>query len=1187
MWRVKTLNLGLSPSPQSGKPAMRTPLRELKLQPEALADSGKGPMFSSLTPYLRRLDLKERRNSSSPVNFVNAENSSPVDFVNTENTSPVDFDNTENNFLSEQFSHPSEYIEACQRESDLTPESSSPFNTLEKAVEAMDDFVAEPIDDGIVKTMVLLPFSLGQQQDLMLQAHLDTTAERNKSSLKESLGLEDLVEKEAAPCVEDSLPETVAIRPEQPISQDPPLRDSNTEAAPAGSVPSENVLDFTVACLSPSTVLTKDFSVDHVDPGEETAENRVIQEVEKSFLALPEEAGLGDQALAVNAEDVSSLYLSSSLVEMGPQEAPGPTAEDASRIPDLESETWMSPLAWLEKGVNTSVMLQSLRQSLPFSKSVLQDAAVGNTPHSTYSVGTSFTPPVPLEVGTKDSTSETERLLLGCRPPDLAALSRHDLEENLLNALVLLEVLSHQLQAWKSQLTVPSRQAQDSSTQTDSSAAVVTKTPKHLQDSKEIRQALLQARNVIHSWGLVSRDLMSLLHLSLTHVQDDRVTVSQESQRAETLVSSCSRVLKKLRAKLQSLKTEWEEARHREEMALKGKDAAEAVLEAFRAHASQRISQLEQGITSVQEFRGLLQEAQTQLIGLHTEQEELAQHTVSLTSALQQDWTSVQQNYGTWAALLSRSRELTKKLTAKSRQALQERDAAIEEKDQVVKEVEQVSAHLEDCKGQIEQLKLENSRLTADLSAQLQTLASTENELKELQSQHSHCVQDLAMKDELLCQLTQSNKEQAAQWQKEETELKHRQAELLQQKAVLAKEVQDLRETMEFVDEESQVAHLELGQIESQLKATLEVLRERSLQCETLKDTVESLRAELASTEAKHEQQALEKTHQHSKELCLLAEQLQSLTLFLEAKLEENKAESDIILPSTGCAPAQEHPPSSDSSVSEQIPTAVVDEVPEPAPVPLLGSVKSAFTRVASTAPFRPTETPALEKSLAEMSAVLQELQRLCALLQESKEEAVGVLQREICELHTRLQAQEEEHQEAQKAKEADIEKLNQALCLRHKNEKELLEVIQKQNEKILGQIDTSGQLINLREEVTQLTRLLRRAETETKVLQEALEGQVDPSCQLMATNWIQEKVFLSQEVNKLRAMFLEVKNEKKQLMDKYLSHRHILEENLRRSDTELKKLDDTIQHIYETLLSIPEVVKSCKELQGLLEFLS
>ncbi|XP_076792336.1 sperm-associated antigen 5 isoform X2 [Arvicanthis niloticus] len=1164
MWRVKTLNLGLSPSPQTGKPAMRTPLRELRLQPEALADSGKGPsMFSSLTPYLRRLQLKESCNNSSPVDFIN----------------------TENNLLSEQFSHPSKYIEACQHESDPTPESNSPFNTLEKAIETMDDFVMEPIDDSIMKTMVLLPFSLGQQQDLMLQAHSDTTTERNKSSLNESLGLEDLVEKEVAPCVEDNLTEIVAISPEQPPSEDPPLRHSDTEAAPEDLVPSENVLNFSMARLSPSAVLTKDFSVDHVDPGEETVENRVIQEMEKSFPTFPDEADLGDQAPAANAEDISSLYLPSSLVEMGPQEAPGPTIEDASRIPGLESETWMSPLAWLEKCGNTSVMLQNLRQSLSFP-SVLQDAAVGSSPLSTCSVGTSFTPPAPLEVGTKDSASETERLLLGCRPPDLASLSRHDLEENLLNALVLLEVLSHQLQAWKSQLTVPHQEAQDSSTQTDSSSCGVTKTPKHLQDSKEIRQALLQARNVM-SWGLVSRDLMSLLHLSLTHVKEDRVTVSRESQRAETLVSSCSRVLKKLRAKLQSLKTEWEEARHREEMALKDKDAAEAVLEAFRAHASQRISQLEQGFTSMQEFRGLLEEAQTQLIGLHTEQEELAQQTVSLTSALQQDWTSIQLDYGTWAALLRRSQGLTKKLTAKSRQALQERDAAIEEKKQVVEEMEQVSAHLEDCKGQVEQLKLENSLLTADLSAQLQILTSTDSQLKELQSQHSHCVQDLAMKDELLHQLTQSNKEQAAQWQKEETELKHTKAELLRQRAVLAQEIRDLRETVEFIDEESQVAHLELGQIESQLKATLEVLRERSLQCETLRDTVESLRAELASTEAKHEKQALEKTHQHSQELWLLAEQLQSLTLFLQAKLKENKAESEITLPSTSCAATQEQPLSGDSSISEQIPTAVVDEVPEAAPVPLLGSVKSAFTRVASTASCQPTETPDLEKSLAEMSTMLQELKSLCSLLQESKEEAVGVLQREICELHTRLQAQEEEHQEAQKAKEADIEKLNQALCLRHKNEKELLEVIQKQNEKILGQIDKSSQLINLREEVTQLTRLLRRTETESKVLQEALEGQLDPSCQLMTTNWIQEKVFLSQEVDKLRVMFLEVKTEKEQLMDKYLSHRHILEENLRRSDTELKKLDDTVQHIYETLLSIPEVVKSCKELQGLLEFLS
>lgn len=53
------------------------------------------------------------------------------------------------------------------------------------------------------------------------------------------------------------------------------------------------------------------------------------------------------------------------------------------------------------------------------------------------------------------------------RPPDLTALSRHDLEDNLLNSLVILEVLSRQLQDWKSQLTGPHPEVQDSSTQTD------------------------------------------------------------------------------------------------------------------------------------------------------------------------------------------------------------------------------------------------------------------------------------------------------------------------------------------------------------------------------------------------------------------------------------------------------------------------------------------------------------------------------------------------------------------------------------------------------------------------------------------------------------------------------------------------------------------------------------------------
>uniref|UniRef100_H0WVL7 Sperm associated antigen 5 n=1 Tax=Otolemur garnettii TaxID=30611 RepID=H0WVL7_OTOGA len=1190
MWRVKNLSLTLSPSPQPGNPAMRTPLRELKLQPGALATYGTGtPICSSLTPALCKLGLQEGSNNSSPLDFVNAKMAD----------SP-----------SEQSNHSSKWLEDCQHESDqqpldVIPQTISTPKTSKEAVDLLDDYV--------VKTMVFVPSPVEQQENITFEVHLDTMAETNSISLDEILRSGDLVRKEVAPCTEDSFPEGVAAIPENPTFQDPlshlfeyPPNPSSeqqlccskesqrTEAVPKDLVPSESnaFLPSSMFWLSPSAALAADFPVNHVDSGEETVEHRPMEERETNFPTLPEEVELGDQALVSNGQNLPPTCLTPNPVEMEFPAAPSPKVENGGSILNSDTEHWTSPLAWLEKGVNTSVMLENLRQSL-LLPSALRDAAIVTTPFSTCSVGTWFTPPAPQgksistsqtdTVGTKDSTSKTEHLLHGW-PPDLTTLSRHDLEDNLLSSLVILEVLSGQLRDWKSRLAIPHPEAQDSSTQTDTSPSRITKKPQYLQESQEIVQALQQARNVLQSWVLVSKELITLLHLSLLHLEEDKTAVSQESRRGETLVSCCFDMLKKLRAKLQNLKAEREEARHREEMALRGKDVAETVLEAFCAHASQRISQLEHDMVSMREFKKLLKETQTQLVELYTEQEELAQQTVSLTSTFQQDWISMQLDYKTWTALLSQSRELTEKLTGKSRQAVQERDTAVEEKQQVSKELEQISAHLEDCKGRIEQLELENSRLATDLRAQLQILASTDSQLKELQSQHAHCAEDLATKDELLCQLNHSNEEQAAQWQKEEMALKCMQAELQQQHAVLAKEVRDLKETLEFADQENQVAHLELGQVECQLKTTLEVLRERSLQCENLKDTVENLMARLASTIAENQKQDLEKTHQYSLQLGVLTEQLQSLALLLQTKVME-KAEPEIFV-STACAPAQEYPMPNDSILGS-ISTAVADEEPESSPVPLLGSDKSAFTRVASMVSHQPTETPDIEKSLDKMSTMIPELQSLCSLLQESKEEAIRTLQQKICDLQDRIQAQEEQHQEAQKAKEADIEKLNQALCVRYKNEKELQEVIQQQNEKILEQIDKSGELISLREEVTQLTRSLRRAETETKVLQETLASQLDPNCQPMATNWIQEKVWLSQEVDKLRVMFLEMKNEKEKLTVKFQSHRNILEENLRRSDKELKKLDDIIQHIYKTLLSIPEVVKGCKELQGLLEFLS
>ncbi|NWU79361.1 SPAG5 protein, partial [Onychorhynchus coronatus] len=97
-------------------------------------------------------------------------------------------------------------------------------------------------------------------------------------------------------------------------------------------------------------------------------------------------------------------------------------------------------------------------------------------------------------------------------------------------------------------------------------------------------------------------------------------------------------------------------------------------------------------------------------------------------------------------------------------------------------------------------------------------------------------------------------------------------------------------------------------------------------------------------------------------------------------------------------------------------------------------------------------------------------------------------------------------------------------------NEKELQDVVKQQEEKMLQLIDKSGEVTMLKEEVSQLKRSLQRAETEAKVLWEEMRGK-EP---MVDTAHIQDRVLLRQEVDKLRLLLLEKRDEKRLLYDKY-----------------------------------------------------
>ncbi|NXP64167.1 SPAG5 protein, partial [Chloropsis cyanopogon] len=181
----------------------------------------------------------------------------------------------------------------------------------------------------------------------------------------------------------------------------------------------------------------------------------------------------------------------------------------------LGAVSWMLPLVWLEKTLNTSFLVESLRHSLPLYKPQ-HDASSGvtpvptavastsTTPVPTVVTGTSMTPvptvvtgtsttPVPTVVtGTsmtpvptvrsmntsrgslpcaKDSAAETDSLLWHCPREQLKTLPRAELEGRLESTLIIIEALSLQLRDWQDSQRLrpgvgPAKQ-RDAFTQTD------------------------------------------------------------------------------------------------------------------------------------------------------------------------------------------------------------------------------------------------------------------------------------------------------------------------------------------------------------------------------------------------------------------------------------------------------------------------------------------------------------------------------------------------------------------------------------------------------------------------------------------------------------------------------------------------------------------------------------------------
>ncbi|NXX35095.1 SPAG5 protein, partial [Nicator chloris] len=247
-----------------------------------------------------------------------------------------------------------------------------------------------------------------------------------------------------------------------------------------------------------------------------------------------------------------------------------PAGSEATVIPvtlpesTLGAVSWMLPLVWLEKTLNTSFLMESLRHSLPLRKPQ-QDASSSatpvltavaststtptTTPVPTTAIGTSMTPVPTMATGTsmtpvlsmatstfmtprdmweksmntsreslpcaKDSAAETDSLLWHCPREQLKTLPRAELEGRLESTLIIIEALSLQLRDWQDRQRLwpgvgPAKQ-RDALTQTDTT---------HPEEEEIYWQLYLElwrkTEAVQWQWG-VEWDLPDLTHAGHTH----------------------------------------------------------------------------------------------------------------------------------------------------------------------------------------------------------------------------------------------------------------------------------------------------------------------------------------------------------------------------------------------------------------------------------------------------------------------------------------------------------------------------------------------------------------------------------------------------------------------------------------------------------------------------------------------
>ncbi|XP_040003176.1 sperm-associated antigen 5 [Xiphias gladius] len=709
------------------------------------------------------------------------------------------------------------------------------------------------------------------------------------------------------------------------------------------------------------------------------------------------------------------------------------------------------------------------------------------------------------------------------------------------------------------------------------------------------------------------------------------------------------------------------------EEAFTAKEAAFSAMEQLRTHCATEMSELEKSVGSQQELLAAVKQAHPEQVALNQAYTETLNSASDLLSETIEEHSSLMKELCTVRSLLQKSAPMLLKLNEKAAAALRERDEhisardqAVEEREQIEEELNQANVNLQTASEQIGDLNLQVTILTTEMGVLRQKLTERDEESGQLErkvtelsatvsstlASYSFLEQALAAEttklqqswkdiqqakdraneletslgqsEQRVCELSRALAQSEEQLSQLQTLSQSQQMQIQQLQDVCA-QLGGVREMNEFLQMENELAREQVAESERMLRANLQGLRERNIQCEDLKGELSQLQLENRSLQEQLEttrsrasatQMELgEKQAQAVTEITLLHHTLRGLINELYAALNDQKPEP---LKGKESQPVhnleRRHPSSSfvDSIMvaltaekegevkTETPPGPVPSDMPEPQ-CEALFSGTSAFVRIAAITPkknlkaveFEPEEDDqsSVAELLIDLGSTVTELVSTLKLVKQHKDA-------QLEELHHTIYGLQEEQQAANSNHEAEVYELKHQLSSLNSLVERGNQALQQkaQDEKTLAnlsaEIQDAQETLNkhktdnneLRKEVVELRRSLQQLKVESQFLREELKKAGCHSAN--QAHFMEEKIQLLREVERLKLSLQEVEQARVKLLERAKRHQMIHQSNQQKSENELQMLNNMINKVRETLLSLPEVVKNCEQLQQLVEYI-